>query len=402
MLPVRFDDIGSADVLRLVEDKASEHRTLEYKEKLSIDSKDDKAEFLADISSFANASGGDIIFGISDDRENGNPTGIPSAIVSLTIENAATECGKIERLIHSGIQPRIPVVQVKAINIPEQGQVIVVRIGKSWIAPHMVSYANRTRFFSRNSSTGKVQLDVQQIGAAFAMQRGLGERLRSWKTDRIAKAIAGGGPVALEGPQLLYHFTSAATVGEGEQSLPRTFEPRHWGQAYRLMSLSPENSRYNADGFLATSIKLERKQSYLQVFRDGSLEYGDSYVLNSLDGTTVPSQVFETKLIETFDGALSLLKQLEVEEPLFVTLTLVGVKGMTLALPAHLQTWTHRSEAFDRDVIVCPDILIQNLSEGHPYPSTLLPLVNSIWQAAGRRETPFLDGRSGNIWGMRT
>jgi len=60
---------------------------------------------------------------------------------------------------------------VKAIEIPERGHVLLIRVGKSWLAPHMVSYANRTRFFSRNSSTGKVQLDVQQIGAAFAQQR---------------------------------------------------------------------------------------------------------------------------------------------------------------------------------------------------------------------------------------
>jgi predicted HTH transcriptional regulator len=78
MLPDRFDDIGSADILRLVDDKTSERKRLEYKEKLTIDTLDQKAEFLADISSFANASGGNIIFGVSDERdENGNATGVP-------------------------------------------------------------------------------------------------------------------------------------------------------------------------------------------------------------------------------------------------------------------------------------------------------------------------------------
>jgi predicted HTH transcriptional regulator len=169
MLPVRFDDIGSAEVLRLVEGKTSERKTLEYKEKLNIGTGDEKAEFLADISSFANVSGGDIIFGISDERdEAGRATGVPGAIVPLTIPNPETERGRISQLIESGIQPRLPGVQVQVVAIPEQGSVIVVRVPKSWIGPHMVSYANRTRFFSRNKIVGKMQLDVQQIGAAFA------------------------------------------------------------------------------------------------------------------------------------------------------------------------------------------------------------------------------------------
>jgi hypothetical protein len=61
MLPVRFDDISSDEILRLVEEKTSERKTLEYKEKLMIGTADERAEFLYDISSFANASGGDII-----------------------------------------------------------------------------------------------------------------------------------------------------------------------------------------------------------------------------------------------------------------------------------------------------------------------------------------------------
>src|SRR6185437_6300972 len=160
----------------------AEHKILEYKQSLNIGTGDERAGCLADVSSFANASGGDILFGIGEERdENGKPTGIPAEVIPLEFGNPATECARIEQLEESGIQPRIPIVQVKAIEIPDRGRVIVVRVGKSWIAPHMVTYANRSRFYSRNSSTGKVQLDVQQIGAAFAAQRDLGERLQGWK-----------------------------------------------------------------------------------------------------------------------------------------------------------------------------------------------------------------------------
>ena len=215
----------------------------------------------------------------------------------------------------------------------------------------MVTQSNRSRFYSRNSSTGKFQLDVQQIGDAFRLQRGLGERLRAWKADRIGKAIAGDGPVPSEGPQILLHFVSASALTDGEQSHPRVFEPYLWGKAYRLLSGTPEGSRYNADGFLTTSIRAtDKRQSYLQIFRDGSLEYGDNWILNSFDAAKVPSKVMEEHLAQTFGAALTLLKHLEVPEPVFVAVTLLNVKGLKMALPQR-HTWLNwESLPFDRDV----------------------------------------------------
>jgi hypothetical protein len=390
MLPVPFDDISSADVLKLVEEKTSERKTLEYKAQLNIGTGDEKAEFLADISSFANAAGGDIIFGISDERdEEGKATGIPGTIVPLSITNAETERGRISQLIETGIQPRIPGIQVKVVLIPEAGPVIVIRVPKSWIAPHMVSYANRTRFFSRNNIVGKLQLDVQQIGAAYAQQRGLGERLRSWKADRIGKAIAGEGPVPMEGSQILYHFVTASTLTDDAPSLPRSFDIQKLFSRFRLLYTSPQSARYNADGVLVISNRTQNnRQSYLQVFRDGSLEYGDSLMFDDRNGNPLPSQIFEQKIVERFADAVSLLKELESPEPIFVAVTLLNMKGRNMALPNSI--WDYTSAPFDRDTILSPDMLIENLRDNFPHRDTLLPIVNSIWQAAGIEETPYL------------
>lgn len=395
MLPTRFEEIGANDVLRLLELKIVEHRTLEYKEKLASGNREERAEFLSDISSFANASGGDIIFGIAEERdEEGKTTGIPGSIKPLDMENSALECARIEQMIESGIQPRIPLVRVKSINIPEIGPIILIRVKKSWIAPHMVTFSNLSRFFSRNSSTGKFQLDVQQIGAAFTLQRGLGERLRSWKADRISKAIAENGPIPMPGPKLLFQFVSGAALASDDSLLPRKFDPQSWGRSADAISLSGGIRRYNADGYLIASENVrDGLRSYLQVFRDGSLEYGDSYALDSHGANHIPSQLFEEKLGRTFKSALALLKQLEVSTPIFATICLLEVKGKTMALPERLQriTFSHESDAFDRDVIVCPDVLLDGELQSADASATMLPLVDSIWQAAGRESTPYKD-----------
>ncbi len=393
MLPVRFEEITPADVVRLVELKTVERKTLEYKERLATGNREERVEFLSDVSSFANASGGDLIFGISDERdEAGKPTGVPAEIKPLQVDNAATECARIEQMIESGIQPRLPLVQVKSLDIPERGLVILIRVGKSWIAPHMVTFSNSSRFFSRNSSTGKVQLDVQQIGAAFALQRGLGERLRDWKTDRIAKAIAEEGPIPLPGSKLLFHFVPASMLTSDEPVYPRRFDPQSWGQGANLMTFGGDIRRYNADGFLlASGTYQDGKRSYLQVFRQGALEYGDGYALDNYGKAPVPSRVFEEKLARTFQSAQLLLKHLDVPEPVFATVSLIGMKGRTMALPQHVAHLSYESEPFDRDLILCPDVLLNHTVADASDPSVLLPLVNSVWQAAGREKTPYMD-----------
>lgn len=402
MLSIRFDDIAAENILRLVADKISEQKTLDYKQTLNIGGQDDRAEFLADVSSFANASGGDIIFGISDERDSENrPTGIPKQIVPLPISNPAAEKARIEEIVASGIQPRIPIVQVKSVDVPGHGLVMIVRIGKSWIAPHMVSYANRTRFYSRNG-TGKVQLDVQQIGAAFAAQRTIGERLRLWKTERISNAVAENGPASMVGPMLLYHFIPATALASDEQPIPRVFDTKNWGATGSLlMSLRAESMRYNADGLLYLSRFNEGlHSSYLQVFRDGRLEYGDSYALLENSNGAIASMLFEPKIVETFEKALALLHLLNVPEPIYATLTLIGVKGMRMAAPYSTRTYKAESAPFDRDIILCSDVLIQNVIEGRPYPSTLRPIIDSVWQSAGYGSTPYVDSNGNWAPGM--
>ena len=392
-LPQRFDDIAAEDVQRLVTEKTAECKTLEYKAALTINTQDEKAEFLSDISSFANASGGEILFGITDERDGNSATGVPGKIVGLKLDTTASECNRVEQLIRDGIQPRLPALQVKAIEIPESGPIIVIRVGKSWISPHMVSYANRTRFFSR-SSMGKVQLDVQQIGAAFAEQRAIGERLRNWKADRISKAVSGTGPVELHGSRLLFHFIPASAIAEDVVALPRVFDQNDLQSTPNLlMNLSTESKRYNADGLLFVSyMAKQNKQSYLQVFKTGALEYGDNYVLNwDNDSSTIPGAVFEETIVETFQNALRLLSMLNASEPVHTTLTLIGVKGRDMAqrrVPVNFNNFSH---SFDRDVVFTPDVQIRDTSETRPFVETLLPIVNSVWQAAGKEKSPFIE-----------
>jgi len=56
--------IQEADLEELIKNKVPEGKTTEYKQVLPGSSDADKKEFLADVSSFANAAGGHLLYGI--------------------------------------------------------------------------------------------------------------------------------------------------------------------------------------------------------------------------------------------------------------------------------------------------------------------------------------------------
>lgn len=78
MIPKPLKALGKADIDNLVLAKTPERQTLDYKVQLPGGSEEDKREFLGDVTSFANMAGGDLLFGISDERDaTGKSTGRP-------------------------------------------------------------------------------------------------------------------------------------------------------------------------------------------------------------------------------------------------------------------------------------------------------------------------------------
>ena len=84
MINKPLDQLTLGDIKDLIENQVQEDKNIDYKETLPGNADGDKKEFLADVSSFANLNGGDIIFGIKEKRdERNNSTGIPEAIMGL-------------------------------------------------------------------------------------------------------------------------------------------------------------------------------------------------------------------------------------------------------------------------------------------------------------------------------
>ena len=86
---IPVDQIDEGQLQRLLDAQAAETRDIEYKRETYGRTDRDIAEYLADISSFANTAGGDLIIGMSE--QNGVPTGFAPLDVAPDAETARLE-----------------------------------------------------------------------------------------------------------------------------------------------------------------------------------------------------------------------------------------------------------------------------------------------------------------------
>jgi len=379
-----FDAITNTDVDTLIANEVIESKILEYKQELPGTTDGDRKEFLADVSSFANASGGDIIYGIKAAvDESGNKTGAPERVVPIEGVTADEAKLRLEETIRNGIDPRLR-VQIKEVTgwgEDGQGFVVLIRISKSFASPHMVTYKGTSKFYSRHSS-GKYPLDVHEIRSAFLATDSQAERIKRFRQDRLGQIIADETPVKLSSPhRLVLHVIPIASFLNNERlhlpsanSLISEFQP---------ISHSAYGHRHNLDGFLtySTGNSDGGHFGYCQLFFDGSVEAVYSDVLRFREGRPfLPSIGYEQYLIRSAGSYLSGLKKLGLLPPVDISLALLGCKGSCMGVDEWKYDVTDR-HPIDRDPVILPDIVIEDLEAD--VPQMMKPILDAIWNACG-------------------
>jgi len=122
------ENITEADLVSLIEAGTPELKTLEYKEALPEHSAGAAKEFLADASSFANAAGGHLIYGMRA------ASGVATELVGLQAEGDPT-ISRLENMIRDGTAPRIPGLHSFAVKLANSKIAVVIRIPKSFASP---------------------------------------------------------------------------------------------------------------------------------------------------------------------------------------------------------------------------------------------------------------------------
>ncbi len=369
-----LDALTKEDLQFLIENQVIEKKDLEYKLSLPSNADADKKEFLADVVSFANSSGGDIIYGMSQD----NTTGFPSELTGIDSENIDQDVLRIETIIREGVEPRIPSVATQIIALGNSKFVLIVRIQKSWVSPHRIKFKGDHRFYARGTN-GKYELDVGDLRNAFTLNESINEKIKKFRENRISKIFANETPVPFyDNAKIVLHLIPLISFNPSTAYDIQSIESKV--SYYQPMCCSGWGRRYNLDGLLAYSVgNSELSHSYTQLYRNGIMEMVEGLILRSeRNEKIIPSIAYERELIKALPDYLSALKYLNVELPIVIFLTLIGVKGYSMSTSRFFEGESH---LIDRAVLLLPEVIINNYEINAQ--KVLRPIFDSVWNSCG-------------------
>jgi hypothetical protein len=377
MFDKAFGEIDKAYIESLIEDEVVEAKHLDYKETLPGDTDREKNRFVEDICAFANAAGGDIFFGLGERKDTpGQKTGTP-VYVGLKGVNFDQEKLRLEHIILNKIEPRISGIQFRVVEGFADGPVLVVRIPRSYNAPHMTKHDGR---FRSRIDGGNYAMDVQQIRSAFVASEALPERIRRFRGERLAQIVAGETPVPLPNtPKIVLHLVPISSFAE-----KKAYDVRLARQGTTTLmpmeEVSSVSHRYNLDGLLSYVRPADGVPAwtYAQLFSDGRIEaVNASWIQNSRDKRTL-GRGFETLVVDKMNLYLANQQALGVEPPILAMLSFLGVRGCVIG--GADTPWRHEDEV-DRDDLIINEVVVEEFEIAAE--QLMRPAFDAVWMACG-------------------
>jgi hypothetical protein len=372
MLSKAIGTLSYADIEALVTNSVCEGRTLDFKRNLIGRTDEDKREFLADFSSFANTAGGDLIFGVEEDQ------GIAVAIPALELADPDAEILRLESIIRSGLEPRLPRFESRWIPGPNGRGVVVMRTARSWAAPHRVIFRD-AKFYGR-SSAGKYPLDVAELRTAFVNAEGIVQSIRRFRQERVATIEADQGPVLLhQGPKVVFHVIPLSAFVDSPQI---TFDTRH--DVIRPLGFSTGGfaTRHTLEGLVSYTGRediVDGVYAYTLLFRSGIIEAAGAMIGGSdSHGRFVAPEAVEWPLLRDFKVYNEFLAKRSIDPPYYIFLSLIGVREHRLYMRRNIfsPTLTQR-----QDVILIPELTVDDSNQ--TVERILRPLFDLFWNAFG-------------------
>jgi hypothetical protein len=380
MITKEFNSITIRDFQDLIDNGKVESNTLEYKQEFELSNDTEKKEFLADISSFANTTGGDLIYGIKEDRK----TGLPVELCGIEVSNGDEIKLRIENTIRDNIVPRLSSLQIETYELTGNKKILLLRIAKSWNSPHQVTFRGHDKFYAR-AGAGKYQMNIDQLRTTFLQTNNISGRLRNFIADRVAMIAADDTPVTLlKHPKITLHAIPISSFDTGNNyDLTSANSPF---KSVRQLNGGSRTPRFNLDGLITASqdrIMQGQYESYAQVFRNGVIETVNAELLVPFMGERyIPasgSLNYEKHIVDTIEEYLSLYEEMKISMPVFVFLTFIDVKGYKLRADT-IRPMTMEHPGIQRGTFTLPEIMIMNQDN---VTALLKTAFDTIWNACG-------------------
>ena len=215
-----MDQIGPDAIQELIDSEVPEGQQIELKESLRTksdgtpdrwlthgDGIGDRArdQILEEAVAFANAYGGALVLGIAESETS------PSVAASISpIPRCAGLAERLKLVFRDCVDPEIPRIDIYAVPIQGDDGVVIIRTGRSRMAPHRVKPTRKCPIRRADRCEEMTMREIQDL--TLNLSRGLErlERRLTQRSERFAEEFK-----RLESPDKLYGIrATAAPVGE--------------------------------------------------------------------------------------------------------------------------------------------------------------------------------------------
>lgn len=361
------------EIQRLVANSVPESLHLDYKRELKLEDRDEKKEFLRDLTALANAEGGLIVYGIDEDRDGaGKPTGMPRVVDGISMPNRDAFVLGVEHIIKDGIDERLPSYQLSTVPIAGDRCVLMIRVPPSLRAPHMVTLGGERRYFMRGNS-GRQDMSTAQVRDAVLRTESVVERIRAFVAQRVAKFD---GARTQNRPFWMMHVIPLVRT-------PLAFDVTDQNVIQRLRRIeSPGggSGTHTVEGYKVGYRDDDGLLNHTLVFREGTIEFLDQHCFSPRpDGVNFfACGVFDDRLFKYLRSAFELYREGLLQLPVVVAVTIQKIKGYRMP-PAG---WAFdRSLPIDEESITPDSLVVTELP--NELATLMKPVLDYIWNAFG-------------------
>jgi Putative DNA-binding domain len=386
LLDKRISDIGPDDIVRLIENAIPESKTLDFKRELRLEKESEKKELLNDIAALANSEGGVLVVGVDEKQDaNGQGSSTAGSIVGFAVANQQQFKQRIEDLVYSSIEPRVSGLQIRFLQVGAK-DVLLVSVERRIDLPHMVTLGGSNKFFRRNS-TSKALMDVYELNQAFLESGRNREEVVELRRKRLeaVTSLSFDSSVDVSNPT----FIQILPLGRVNRTR-LDFSVRAFAEDCRS-SMKPimggsGTMRYNLDGLMVYSASDKIIHSYVQLFRNGMVEYYSTQ-LHALGEKEYHFQgyYFERTVRECCQAGMELMRRCGIEPPYVVLLSILKMKGRAVVAGRH----GFEENRITQDTLLLPEAIFEN--DGSSIDQALKFPFDYLWQASGYSGSPSYD-----------
>ena len=269
------------EVERLIDQHATESRTLEFKRELNLATAAQRVECMKDLTAMGNSGGGLVVFGVA---ESARADGVGVAADIVPIENR----GLVPRLhdaLRDSVFPPL-LIELHEVDV-DDGFVLVAEVFASPLGPYMVE-AGQHRYYTR-AGTSNAPMTEQQVRDAYALaERRASRREDVWTSHGMPLRVEHGPWLSVSlvpHEPLLSRFRSAEVTAE-DVRVPESLRPI--ANREGLVAVHDSLGRWASGLFGYDGPSVANPRTAIRIHEDGSLACGRRLS----DVTTIDAIVF--------------------------------------------------------------------------------------------------------------